>query len=245
MNEGRFDITQRRSRADTTNERIGGFVQCLERESGRSLNVRFHRNRWTYFSCRTIAHSPRVRVSLHEVFLDAPAEVIRALATLIRRNDKGARGVVRTFVKVQSALWDGRADYRPRQPKIVPRGRVYDLQSLFNELNRGYFDGRCSATITWGNGRRSARGQQHITFGTYDKTTNIIRIHPALDHHRIPEYFVRYITFHEMLHATLPPPLSPSGRRLYHSRLFRQRERMFEDFQRAQTYGNHFVGKVI
>jgi hypothetical protein len=45
-----------------------------------------------------------------------------------------------------------------------------------------------------------------------------------------------------MLHAVLPPPLSPSGRRLYHSQLFRQREREFDDYERAMAWERRFVG---
>jgi len=245
MNGTHFRAIKKREQTGTPDPSFERLVERLEHLSGRSLDVRLHRNRWTYFACRPLDHSRRVRVGLHEMFLDAPAPVLRAVATLIRRNNARARQVIRSFVAAQSPRWEKQAVRAPRPLRIVTRGKAYDLQGLFHELNARYFGGRCSANITWGNGHRSARGQRQITFGTYDKSANVIRIHPALDSHRVPEYFVRYITFHEMLHATLPPPLSPSGRCLYHSRLFRQRERMFEDFQRAQAYGKHFVEEVI
>jgi len=226
-------------------ERVHRLVRQLERLSGRSLAVQFHRNRWTYFSCKAVAGSHTVHVSLHEAFLDAPPEVIRAVATLIHRDEDQARRVIRTFAKEQSPIWDKRSNHPPRPLKIEPEGKVYDLQAIYNELNRRYFDGRCSTRITWGNGARTARGQRQITFGTYDRTHRLIRVHPALDRRNVPEYFVRYIAFHEMLHATIPAPLSPNGKRLFHSRLFRQRERTFEDYERALAWGRHFVEEVI
>ena len=216
------------------------LVEQLEQQSGKQLDVRFHRNRWTYFSCETTAGRDHLRVGLHEAFLDASPKVIRAVATLIRREDARARRLIRSFVDAQSHIWDALSDRPPRQLKIKPRGEVYDLRAIFDELNRRYFDGQCSAQITWGNGSRTMRGRRQITFGTYDETTGVIRVHPYLDRRRVPQYFVRYIIYHEMLHVTLPSQLSPGGRRLYHSRVFRQRERMFEDFERAQQWGERF-----
>lgn len=217
------------------------LVHELEQQSGRQLDVRFHRNRWTYFSCETAVRDGRDRVGLHEVFLDAPPEVIRAVARLIRREDAQARRLIRSFVEAHSHVWDTLADRPPRPPKIKPRGKVYDLQAFFDEINRRYFGGECSARITWGNGARTMRGRRQITLGTYDEETGIVRIHPYLDRRRVPKYFVCYITYHEMLHAMLPARLSPSGRRLYHDRVFRQRERMFGDFERAQQWGEWFL----
>jgi len=220
-------------------------VRRLEKESGKRLEVRFHRNRWTYFSCESVRNGRFVKVGLHEAFLYAPPRIIAAVGRLIRREDAQARRVIREFVDSQSELWDRCAERPSRPPKINPRGEVYDLREIFDELNRHYFGGRCSATITWGNGSRSVKGRRQIVFGYYDETTRIIRIHPALDRKSVPPYFVRYIVYHEMLHSVLPPVVSPAGRRIYHSREFRQRERLFEDFHRAQEWGKRFVEKEI
>ncbi len=233
------------SAAQSLERRFRRFVECLERKTGRVLRVRFNRNRWTYFSCTRERGRRAVRVNLHVSFLDAPAHVVHAVATLIQRDDPEARHVIRLFAKDQSVFWDKRSDRPPRKVRIRTRGEVYDLQAIFDQLNRRYFDNLCRAQITWGNGSKSARGQRHITFGTYDKTRRLIRVHPALDKRTVPEYFVRYIVFHEMLHAAVPVAASPSGRRLFHSRAFRQREREFEDLERAQKYGRHFVEEVI
>jgi len=236
---------QRPQRTAVTEKRFRRFIQRLERLSGRTLQVRFHRNRWIYFYCRALNGTRHVRVHLHESFLEAPPNVVRAVTTLIRREDAEARRVIRSFIESQSSSRAKLAERRPRPLKINPRGKVYDLHALFGEINKRYFEGRCSARITWSNSTHLPRGRRQITFGTYDKTAGLIRIHPILDERRVPEYFVRYITFHEMLHATTPAPLSPSGRRLYHSRLFRQRERTFEEFERAQKWERYFVEEVI
>jgi len=237
-------LTGKSYRTTPVEESVVRFIRRLEQLAGRPLEVRFHRNRRTYFSCRMLDGIHRVRVRLHESFLDAPPDVVQAVATLVCRQDARSRRVIRSFVDAQSLLWDKLADRPRRVPKINPRGNVHDLQALFDELNERYFDRQCLAKITWGNDARRPRRRYHITFGTCDKAANVIRIHPALDHPRVPEFFVRYIAFHEMLHAALPVSQSPGGKRLYHSRLFRQRERMFEDFARARRWGKQFLEEV-
>ena len=52
----------------------------------------------------------------------------------------------------------------------------------------------------------------------------------------MPDFFVRYIVFHEMLHAELGIETSPTGRRCIHSRAFNRRERQYADYARASAW---------
>jgi hypothetical protein len=229
--------------ADLLGLRFPAFVAALEREVGQPLDVQFHRNRWTYLSCDAEAYEGRLCVRIHEAFVDAPPDVARAVASFIRRNDPQARRVIRKFINERSAELSAQSDRPARTARLQPSGEVYDLQEMFDDLNRHYFGGQCAAQITWGSGARTFRGRRHITFGSYDESTQMIRVHPALDRRSVPKYFVRYIVYHEMLHAVLPAPVSPSGKQLHHSRLFRQRERAFDDYERAMAWERRFVGE--
>ena len=241
MEEDLFETASKITRISVFDPRAVSVVRQIERESGRTIEVRFNRNRWTYFSCESVpGRHDLVRLSLHECFLDAPSEVIGAVATLIRREDKGARRTIAAFVDAQSRIWDRLADRPPRATRLRTRGRVYDLRTIFDELNARYFDGACAARVTWG--KRSRTSRRHITFGSFDEKANLIRVHPVLDRRRVPRYFVRYIVYHEMLHAIVSSPLSPTGRRLYHSRRFRQLERKFDDYDRALRWSRRFLG---
>lgn len=243
MEDNLFDIASKITKVSVFDRRVAALVRQIEKTSGRTLEFRFNRNRWTYFSCETVSGNDRVlRVSLHECFLQAPSEVIAAVATLIRREDKQARRIIGAFIDEQSRLWDALSDRPRRRPRLRTQGQVYDLQAIFDELNHRYFDGKCTARITWGKAPRSTRGRRHITFGSYEEEAGIIRMHPLLDRRRVPKYFVRYIAYHEMLHAMEPSSLSPTGRRLYHSRRFRQLERKFEEYERAQQWSKRFLG---
>jgi hypothetical protein len=244
MDEQRFRIRQSPDGRAARDERRAALVRRIESACERKIIVHFHRNRWTYFSCNA-ERSGTVRVRLHEAFLDAPIPVIQAIGRLIRRESRQARRAISAYVDSQSRLWDPLAERPPRPLVVQPRGRVIDLQALFNDINRTHFDNQCAARITWGRGARNARNRRQITFGTYDESAKVIRIHPILDRRTVPEFFVRYIVYHEMLHALLPAAVSPRGRKLYHSRLFRQRERQFQDYARARAWSKRFVEKEI
>jgi hypothetical protein len=40
----------------------------------------------------------------------------------------------------------------------------------------------------------------------------VVRVHRVLDAHDVPEWFVRYVLFHELLHAELNEPCAPGAR---------------------------------
>lgn len=223
-------------------DRYAELAKRLEKLCGIPLDVQFHRNRWTYVSCEDNRRSRRLRVRLHECFLDAPENVTEALAVMFRDNGKAARRTIREFVNEQSRIWDSDEPVRRRTIQTV--GKVYDLTPIFEEINQHYFDGQCKARITWGKRLPVRYRQRQITFGSYEDGANLIRINPILDRKRVPKYFLRFIVYHEMLHAVVPSPLSPKGKRLYHSRLFRQRERLFEDYGRARAWERRFLGET-
>jgi predicted metal-dependent hydrolase len=100
------------------------------------------------------------------------------------------------------------------------------------ELNREFFEDSVSAHITWGR-MPSARRRRSIRFGSYSAEEDLIRIHPLLDQGFVPAFFVRYIVFHEMLHAHLGIEETPSGRRAVHTREFRRREKAYPDYDCA------------
>ena len=63
----------------------------------------------------------------------------------------------------------------------------------------------------------------------------MIRINPVLDRKTVPRYFVAFIVYHEMLHASLGALLKGT-RRNVHSREFRKREKLFKDYENAMAW---------
>lgn len=165
-------------------------------------------------------------VRLQRIFLDAPVEVLEACARWLRGGSRKAGAIVDRYVE---GTLPPRP--RPRPPARAGRGAVFDLESLFRRLNAEQFGGAIAASVVWGRAR-SRRRRRTIRFGSYDTLSRIIRIHPALDRPGVPEGYVAFVLFHEMLHAALPPRRGKDGRRLHHFREFRERERAYPEAAR-------------
>ncbi len=63
------------------------------------------------------------------------------------------------------------------------------------------------------------------------------RINPILDNERVPYYFIEFVVYHEMLHAHIRVQ-KKNGRRSVHSKEFRDREKMFRDYEDAMAWEN-------
>jgi hypothetical protein len=72
-----------------------------------------------------------------------------------------------------------------------------------------------------------------------------VRIHPALDRGDVPEWFVRYVLMHEILHAALPPRLGKGRRWVHHGPEFRAREGEYVDYQRALKWEERNLPRLI
>jgi len=196
------------------------------------IQLRITNNRATVMSVRYENAGQLAQLRLHHMFLSAPDEIVDALAHWVRhpRSRKFA-ALLNGFIRANNHL------IRSAPASTAPcrtLGQVHDLAKLYAEVNREEFDHRVDAPITWGKMPPKAR-RRSIRFGSYAPQEHLIRIHPLLDDTFVPEWFVRYIVFHEMLHADLGIE-EVEGRRVIHSRAFRLREREYADFARAVAW---------
>ena len=117
---------------------------------------------------------------------------------------------------------------RVRVPQVDPRGRHFDLSSLFDTLNAKYFGGALQRPqIGWS--VRSWRRQ----FGCYDPGPNQILLNRRMDRPGVPACAVEYVLFHEMLHVKHPTRRSGCSL-VSHSREFRGEEKQFVEFEKAR-----------
>jgi len=123
-----------------------------------------------------------------------------------------------------------------RQLPLAHAGRYFDLRAIFHRLNECYFDYRLRGyEIVWGR-RRRLRPKHYLVFGSIQEEDRIIRIHPLLDAPFVPEWFLDYVVYHEMLHAVVPDERTPSGRRKVHTQAFAERERRFPHYRKAREW---------
>jgi predicted metal-dependent hydrolase len=187
----------------------------------------------------------RVYVRLSDLFQTAPPEVIRALAFLLvarllsRKTPRDQERIYRAFAFSPQLLRASDLARRQRGRKIISsaHGSVYDLEKIFARLNRRYFEGEMAKPVlTWS--QRRARS----ILGHHDAAHDTITISKALDSRDVPEWFVEYIVFHEMLHIKHPARII-NGRRYYHTTAFRAEEKSYPRYQQAQEWLDRVVRK--
>lgn len=205
----------------------------LEERIGAPVSITLTDNASTVMSMRRNREDGRLALRLHHMFLYATATVVSALAAWIKRpRCKRSGAVIDAFIRENRHMV--RRTARPVRD-LRTAGAVYGLRQLYEEVNAAQFNGSVTAGITWGK-RPAPRRRRSIRFGSYSREEDLIRLHPYLDQDFVPEYFVRYVVFHEMLHAHLGIEESESGRRRIHTREFNRLERRYADFELADAW---------
>lgn len=180
-----------------------------------------------------------LRVKVSDLFADAPAEVLEALAAILLsrlyrkkidpHNHRRYRQYTLSPTMRERSREVRRKRSRPR-PSRRPKGRVYDLEHLFGELNGEYFDHALrQPDLSW-----TERSSRRV-LGSYEFDEDKIFLSRWLDSPRVPEYVVRYVLFHEMLHVRHGARIEGS-REIVHSPEFRRHERAFSQFREAQAW---------
>lgn len=170
---------------------------------------------------------PGIALRLSRVFLRAPAEVLHEAALFIGKRG-GPTPLMNRFLRL-AATGAG----RPRRTRTRTAGRHHDLAPVFDRINSEYFEGRISASITWS--RRQPGRVRRRTLGSYCLLSRTVRINPVLDHPGVPALFLDFIVYHEMLHAAVGIR-EKGGRRVVHSKEFREREKVFKEFEAVSRW---------
>jgi len=110
------------------------------------------------------------------------------------------------------------------------RGKVYDLDEIFEEMNRQFFHGLLARPqMTW------SRTHARNSLAHYDPAHNAIVVSRVFDHVRVPRHAVEYIVYHEMLHLKHPVKLRGS-RRCVHGPEFQAEEKLFPQLDEAKKF---------
>lgn len=217
-----------------------GLERCLQAFCGPGLSLILTDNGRTMISSRKQGSTLVVRV--HHMFLDAPGAVLTALGGYLSGTNPDAGQLLFEYIKSQ------RGRIRPasvRASQLRSAGRHHDLQVLFDRLNQRYFDDAVQARITWAK-QTVPRGRMRrsIKLGSYRSSESLIRVHPVLDAAWVPEFFVEFIVYHEMLHQVVRPKVQ-GARREFHCREFRRRERQFAEYERSLMWEQEHLRRLL
>jgi hypothetical protein len=177
-----------------------------------------------------------VRLSVHRMFLDAPEDVLSAIARYVRGSKK--EGTKNDFLirgYIQSNLGRFNYSHKISKDKLITKGRHYDLKVIYDSLNKRYFKNALDLNVTWF-GQWKKRSRTRVIFGQYYDHLKLVKIHRLLDDSFFPEYFVSYVVYHEMLHEVIQGHVDNKGIYRTHGEDFKKREREFHDFERAHLW---------
>lgn len=185
------------------------------------------------------------RIRMHEAFLTAPDEVLMALRRYIRTHKREAWKVVAKYAQGIDA---GESPVTRRRRVMRHRGQHFDLKGIAREINATFFESAVRYQIGWGRGRarnhRPGRRSRSMRMGSWNPATREVWIHPLLDDPRVPQEFMRYLVYHELLHAVVPSVERSNGRR-DHPAEFRLRERRFPDVRRMHRLASELAEELL
>jgi predicted metal-dependent hydrolase len=180
----------------------------------------------------------RLLVRLSDVLEGAPESVLRSIAHILLAKmyrkpiDRSYSTRYRRYISSHDITSKAHLlrQMRGRKRIDTPRGRVYDLEQIFDELNARYFFGLLARpNLTW------SQNHARNSLGHYDPAHNAIVVSRVFDHPRVPRYAVEYIVYHEMLHLKHPVKLRGS-RRCVHSVEFQTEEKLFPHLEQAKLF---------
>src|SRR5262245_16955444 len=173
-----------------------------------------------------------------DVLSGSPREVLFALACILvaklyrMKTPKTYERIYRSHTLDPSVLDATHSVRRKRGYKITtsPKGKTYDLNELFAELNALYFNNQLERPVLSWSPRKTRR-----VLGHHDHVHDAIVVSNTLDSAKIPRFVVEFVLYHEMLHMKHPPRVV-SGRTVYHGRRFREDEQRFEQLGKALAW---------
>jgi predicted metal-dependent hydrolase len=180
----------------------------------------------------------KLLVQLSDLLEAAPQSVLEAIAHILIaklyrkpiaafHNDRYRRYTSSDAVSRQA---EQTRQTRGRKQIHTAVGRYYDLNEVFEAVNRRFFFGLLGRPVLTWSGHHARR-----LLGHYDAAHNTIVVSRVFDGPQVPRYAVEYLMYHEMLHLKHPVRMK-AGRRCVHSREFQAEERLFPELEEAKAF---------
>jgi len=221
-------------------ELIGQFYK---QASSLEINVTFYPYAGLNNTIRL--NNKQVQVRLSDILTTAPLAVHRALASILvaklfkRKVSDECEKIFRDYVNSPAVVRASDIARRRRGYKQITtaHGRVYNLEKIFQRLNKKYFNSQLRTPVLSWSLRRTKR-----MLGHHDPVHNTIIISKTLDSTNVPEFFVEYVLYHEMLHIKHKARII-RGRCYYHTSEFYQDEKRFQHYKDAMIWLDDFTSR--
>ena len=231
--------------------------------TGNPVRVTFGRARRQVIQSKGYWDDPTgkpIELRISSFFSQAPTEILSAVALWLRSGKRAKAACAELDLWIAEKL-------RELPPKPAPKrsssseeteGNYHDLAPLVDELvgpaarptfefQESDFGALGLPTFSWGR-RQKSSARRSLQLGSYTESGHHIRIHPVLDQANVPRWVVRFVLFHELLHASraaTDPRQQPGQRRTPHDRAFRMREAEYSDYDKACAWQEARIGALI
>ncbi len=136
-----------------------------------------------------------------------------------------------------------RHHYNPQKKFKDCSGVKFDLQNIFNKINREHFENRLISFLRWG--QYGSKTSYHSIFiDEHDTKHHLITVAGLYNHPSTPDFALETLLYHEMLHIECPP-IENSKRRTVHHSEFRRREKEFPDYLKWQKWLKTDAHKLV
>lgn len=221
----------------TQHDQAYELAHSMATRLGVVVDIHVHDNRRRMLTASPTSLGFALRI--HHMFLDCEPEVEQALAGFLLGQAE-AREVLVRYIRVHRA-----AIARMSEEQLRTQGRFHDLDALcarvVSSVRALGYEPPEDLRITWG---RRGRGSRSIRFGSYEFGQQLVRIHPALDQSWVPDYFVEYVVFHEVLHSVIAP-IEDKTRRVIHTSEFLCMEKRFHDYDEAMAWEKQNLRRLL
>jgi hypothetical protein len=197
----------------------------------------------TYYPYSGINHTLRVRngkilARISAICSDLPRPALKGLAYMLtarllkKKVDPRWRDVYNKAIEASHIIERAQSARKSRGRRNVskPDGDIYDLDEIFDRMNKQYFAGKIERPkLGW------STNKTYRMLGQHDSTHKLIILSKSLDDPSVPSYVVDYVVFHEMLHIAHPTKIV-NGRRMNHTPTFRRDEKKFKHYRKAEMW---------
>ncbi|MBD6615573.1 SprT family zinc-dependent metalloprotease [Komarekiella sp. 'clone 1'] len=170
-----------------------------------------------------------VNIIINEGFINASDEVLQALvkSILFGKSQDNTR-LIRSFASSEEysdVLLE--LDLIAEVNAENPQGNFYNLNELFDKLNREYFAANLTKPrLAW------SQINTYRKFGHYEPARDRVVISLTLDDANIPEFVIEFVLYHELLHKYHGTKWV-QGRKMFHTKEFRVSESKFNFYKEA------------
>ncbi len=192
---------------------------------------------------KSLSHSIRLQngvltVNISGAFMQAPLQIIQITGIILfsklfrYKIDKNIRRTYKQYIDENLSEFQRNAAVRRPSSRYTPKGDYYNLEDIFESLNKKYFENKLPKPVLGWSLNNSYR-----RLGFYSSEKNLLVISRIFDSHKTPMNVVEYLMFHEMLHIYFPVE-TVNGRRRVHTPAFRKLERAFPDYEKIEKWIN-------